>query len=90
MWFENNLFFIQIIELKLNKKNKFYICFQNTRIRTVDYSEKTGAIKKAIVEMIIEDVRYEDEGLYECVIKSFHDSRKTKVFIKVHGELKLK
>lgn len=40
--------------------------------------------------MIIEDVRYEDEGFYECVIKSFHDSRKTKVFIKVHSELKLK
>ncbi|XP_026297719.1 vascular endothelial growth factor receptor 1 isoform X2 [Apis mellifera] len=73
-----------IVETDMNYVLNWSTPHMNTRIRTVDYSEKTGPIKKAIVEMIIEDVRYEDEGFYECVIKSFHDSRKTKVFIKVH------
>ncbi|XP_012350055.1 vascular endothelial growth factor receptor 1 isoform X3 [Apis florea] len=73
-----------IVETDMNYFLSWITPQMNTRIRTVDYSEKTGPIKKAIIEMIIEDVRYEDEGLYECVIKSFHDSRKTKIFIKVH------
>ncbi|XP_017797835.1 PREDICTED: vascular endothelial growth factor receptor 1 [Habropoda laboriosa] len=56
----------------------------SSRITQHSYSKKMGAILRANNELIIQDVRDEDEGWYECRIASFYDIKTTKKFIKVH------
>ncbi|KAG7204953.1 hypothetical protein KM043_005341 [Ampulex compressa] len=41
-------------------------------------------IRQAVTELIIENVQNEDEGEYECIISSFHDSKSTKKLITIH------
>ncbi|XP_043527965.1 vascular endothelial growth factor receptor 1 isoform X2 [Frieseomelitta varia] len=57
---------------------------KNSRISNNSYTKKAGPTVNAVTELVIEDVKDEDEGWYECIIKSYHDSRKTKKYIKVH------
>ncbi|XP_012148216.1 PDGF- and VEGF-receptor related isoform X2 [Megachile rotundata] len=58
---------------------------QSSRITSRYYSKIYGInIRQATNELIIQDVRDEDEGWYECIIISPHDSKQTKKYIKVH------
>ncbi|XP_017764514.1 PREDICTED: vascular endothelial growth factor receptor 1 isoform X2 [Eufriesea mexicana] len=57
---------------------------QSSRIRTKSYNQKSGSTQRVTVELIIEDVKNEDEGSYECFIKSFRDSRRTIKNITIH------
>ena len=57
----------------------------DSRISTHDSSTEHGAnIRRATNELVIEGVLDEDEGLYECIIKSFHATKKSEKYIKVH------
>nr|XP_033203848.1 vascular endothelial growth factor receptor 1 isoform X1 [Bombus vancouverensis nearcticus] len=56
----------------------------SSRINTTSYTKKSGPVARTTTELIIKDVRDEDEGWYECIIKSFYDFNKTRKYIKVH------
>nr|XP_033321453.1 vascular endothelial growth factor receptor 1-like [Megalopta genalis] len=53
---------------------------QSNRISTRDY---TGSNGKITTELTIKNVTYEDEGIYQCIIKSFYTEKKSQTYIKV-------
>ncbi|XP_076182482.1 PDGF- and VEGF-receptor related isoform X2 [Ptiloglossa arizonensis] len=58
---------------------------QSSRITTRHYSTTYGAnIRRATIELCIRNVTDEDEGMYECFITIFKDSKKVQKFIQVH------
>ncbi|CAK9796532.1 Vascular endothelial growth factor receptor 1 [Anthophora plagiata] len=77
-----------VFSWQIPQQNPFQVYTNTTnltsRITAQNSRTKVGAIQYAISKLIINDVRDEDEGWYECSITSFYDSKKTKKFIKVH------
>ncbi|XP_078038597.1 PDGF- and VEGF-receptor related [Augochlora pura] len=57
---------------------------QSERISARSYSESSGVIT---TELIIKNVTYEDEGIYECIIKSFYTEKKSQTYVKVQESI---
>ncbi|XP_076660894.1 PDGF- and VEGF-receptor related [Halictus rubicundus] len=59
---------------------------QSSRITTRSYDTATTAnVRRITNELIINNVIYDDEGTYECLIKSYKNMKKTQKFIQVHN-----
>ncbi|XP_076244476.1 PDGF- and VEGF-receptor related isoform X2 [Calliopsis andreniformis] len=58
---------------------------QSNRMSTYHSSEVRGAnVRRATLQLVIKNVTAEDEGIYECTIKSFDDMKKTRTYIEIH------
>ncbi|KAK2588224.1 hypothetical protein KPH14_004258 [Odynerus spinipes] len=58
---------------------------KNPRITTHSYTIHKGLNSQQVIsELVIEDVRSEDEGEYECNITTFFNTKATKTYLKMH------
>ncbi|XP_076749941.1 PDGF- and VEGF-receptor related [Xylocopa sonorina] len=57
---------------------------KSDRIKTRLYINNLGSDHLVNVELTIQDVQDEDEGLYNCTIRTFYNSSSTSKYIKIH------